>query len=113
MVGEVVQELLGHHQHGIEEFLHLGVPDLGVGEYLPDEVYGPLDLKVVSQVLPFNDQGDAYHVVAGHDVEDVEAAAFVHQHLGEALLVDDGVDGEWVTSRSGDMGGMVPLIERD
>ena len=45
--------------------MHLGVPDLGVGEYLPDEVYRPLDLKVVSRFLPFDDQGGAYHVVAG------------------------------------------------
>ena len=55
MVDEVVQELSGHHQHSIEEFLHLGVPDLGVGGYLPDEVYGSLDLKVVSRLFPFDD----------------------------------------------------------
>ena len=48
MVSELVQELPGHHQHDVQEFLHLGVPDLGVGEYFPDEVYGSLDLKVVS-----------------------------------------------------------------
>ena len=54
----------------MQEFLHLGVSDLGVGEYLPDEVYGLLDLKVVSWFLPFDDQGGAYHMVAGHDVEE-------------------------------------------
>ena len=68
MVGKVVQELLGHHQHGIEEFLHLGVLDLRVGEYLLDEVYGPLDLKVVSRFLPFDDQGGAHHMVARRDI---------------------------------------------
>ena len=47
------------------------------------------------------------------DVEDVEATASVHQHLGEALLADDGVDDERVASWSGDVGGMVPLIEGD
>ena len=41
--------------------------------------------------------GDA-HGVEGVDVEDVEAAASVHQHLGEALLADDGVDNERVAS---------------
>ena len=50
--------------------MHQTVPNLGVGEYLPDEVYGPLDLKVVSRLLPFDDQGDAYHMVAGRDVEE-------------------------------------------
>ena len=50
--------------------MHLGVLDLRVGEYLPDEVYGSLDLKVVSQVLPFDDQGGAHHMVARYDVEE-------------------------------------------
>ena len=70
MVSEVVQELSGRHQHDVQEFLHLGVSDLGVGEYLPDEVYRSLDLKVVSWLLPFDDQGSAHHVVACHDVEE-------------------------------------------
>ena len=35
--------------------------------------------------------GDA-HGIKGVDVEDVEAAASVHQHLVEALLADDGVN---------------------
>ena len=43
--------------------MHLGVPNLRVGEYLPNEVYGPLDLKVVSRFLPFDDHGGAYHMV--------------------------------------------------
>ena len=56
--------------------------------------------------------GDAYGV-EGVNVENVEATASVHQHLGEALLVDDGVDDEWVVTRSGDMGRMVSLIKTD
>ena len=56
--------------------------------------------------------GDA-HGVEGVDVEDVEATASVHQHLSEALLVDDGVDDERVAPRSGDVGWMVPLIKSD
>jgi len=32
------------------------------------------------------------HGIEGVDVEDVEATASVHQHLGEALLADDGID---------------------
>ena len=56
--------------------------------------------------------GDA-HGVEGVDVENVEAVASVHQHLSEALLVDDGVDNEQVATQSGDMGWMVPLIKSD
>ena len=56
--------------------------------------------------------GDA-HGVEGVDVEDVEAATSVHQHLSEALLANNGVDDERVASWSGDVGGMVPLIEGD
>ena len=40
-----------------------------------------------------------------------KAAASVHQHLGEALLANDGVDDERVASRSGDVGGMVPRLK--
>ena len=43
---------------------------MGVGEYLLDEVYGSLDLKVVSRLLPFDGQGDAHHMVARCDVEE-------------------------------------------
>ena len=53
------------------------------------------------------------HGIEGVDVEDVEATASVHQHLGEALLADDGVNDERVASLSHDVGGMVPLIEGD
>ena len=56
--------------------------------------------------------GDA-HGVEGVDIEDVEAAASVHQHLGEALLADDGVNDEQVASQSRDMRGVVSLIEGD
>ena len=56
--------------------------------------------------------GDA-HGIEGVDVEDVEAAASVYQHLGEVLLMDDGVDDEWVASQSSDVGWMVPLIKSD
>ena len=70
MVSEVVQELPGRHQHGVYEFLHLGVPDLGVDEYLLDKVYGSLDLKVVSRLLSFDDLGSAYHMVACRGIEE-------------------------------------------
>ena len=56
--------------------MHLGVPDLGVGEYFTDEVYGPLDLKVVSRLLPFDDQGSAHHMVACRDIEEEGFSTF-------------------------------------
>ena len=56
--------------------------------------------------------GDA-HGIKGVDVENVDAAASIHQHLGEALLVDNGVDDERVAAQSGDMGWMVPLIKSE
>ena len=56
--------------------------------------------------------GDA-HGIEGVDVEDVEAAASIHQHLGEVLLADNGVNDERVATWSGDVGGMVPLVKGD
>ena len=41
--------------------------------------------------------GDA-HGVEGVDVENVEATTSVHQHLGETLLADNGVDDERVAT---------------
>ena len=51
--------------------------------------------------------------IEGVDVENVEATTSVHQHLGEALLVDDGVDNKRVETRSDDVGRMVSLIKSD
>ena len=53
------------------------------------------------------------HGFQGVDVEDVEAAAPVHQHLGQAHVADDGVDDERVAPKSRDAGRMVILIEND
>ena len=52
--------------------------------------------------------GDA-HGVEGVNVEDVEAAASIHQHLGEALLADDGVNDEQVASL---MGTGIPIFRQ-
>jgi len=41
------------------------------------------------------------HGIEGVDVEDIETAASVHQHLGEALLADDGVEGSDPVERCG------------
>ena len=39
-------------------------------------------------------QSEDAHGVEGVDIEDVEAATSVHQHLGEVLLADDGINDE-------------------
>jgi len=53
------------------------------------------------------------HGIEVVDVEDVEAIASVHQHLGEVLLANNGFDDEWVGTWSGNVGRMVPLIKGD
>ena len=53
------------------------------------------------------------HGVEGVDVEDVEVAASIHQHLSEALLADNGVNDEWVATWPSDVGRMVSLIKSD
>ena len=50
--------------------MHLGVPDLGVGKYFSDEVYGSLYLELVSGFLPPDDQGGTHHMVTYRDVEE-------------------------------------------
>jgi hypothetical protein len=49
----------------------------------------------------------------GLDVDDVEAAASVHEDLGEPDVADDGVDNERVFPRARHMVGVVGLVEGD
>ena len=53
------------------------------------------------------------HELQGVGVHDVEAAASVHEHLGEASVADDGVDNERVTSRMRDVVGVVLAAKGD
>jgi len=46
-------------------------------------------------------------------VKDVEAAASVHQHLGETGLGDDGVDDQWIAPGIGDPIQVILSVERD
>ena len=39
------------------------------------------------------------HGIEHFSVHDVEAAASIHQHLGEPLYADDGVDQDRISSR--------------
>src|SRR6185503_18963685 len=49
----------------------------------------------------------------GGGVHDVEAAASVHEHLGEAGVADDGVDNERIPSRIRDVVGVVLAAKGD
>ena len=46
-------------------------------------------------------------------VHDVEAAASVHEHLGEAGVADDGIDNERIPSRMRDVVGVVLAAKGD
>jgi hypothetical protein len=49
----------------------------------------------------------------GMGINDVETAASVHEHLGEACVGDDGINDEWVDSRIGDVVWVVITVESD
>ena len=51
--------------------------------------------------------------VEGLEVDDVQAAAAIHQHLRESGVDDDRVDDEWVDARGDYLVGMVVSIEGD
>jgi hypothetical protein len=51
--------------------------------------------------------------VMGLGINDVETAASVYEHLGEACVGDDGIDNEWVDSRIGDVVWVVITVESD
>ena len=53
------------------------------------------------------------HELQGVGVHDVETAAFVHEHLGEASVADDGIDNERIPSRMRDVVGVVLAAKGD
>ena len=66
---EVVAQLPWRDEYRVEEFLHLGVAQLGLAEYLTDEVDGSLYLVNVTWLVSFDDQGGADHISGCRDVE--------------------------------------------
>jgi hypothetical protein len=46
-------------------------------------------------------------------VEDVEAAASVHQHLGEPRVADDWIDNQWVLAWAGNVVWVILSAEGD
>ena len=53
------------------------------------------------------------HELQGVCVHDVEAAASVHEHLGESSVADDRIHNEWVLPRVWDVVGVVLAAEGD
>jgi hypothetical protein len=49
----------------------------------------------------------------GLGVDDVEAAASVHEDLGKPDVADDGIDNQWVLPRARHAVGVVALVEGD
>jgi hypothetical protein len=65
---KVMQQLSLGNQHYLDQFLNLQVAYLGVGEDLAHEVYGPLDLKGVPEIVPLHNECRADHLHGGGDV---------------------------------------------
>jgi hypothetical protein len=61
-----------------------------------------------SEVCPHDSQK-----VEGLGVNDVETAATVHEHLGEACVGDNGINDECVDSRIGDVVWVVITVKSD
>ena len=53
------------------------------------------------------------HTIEGARIEDVEAIASIHQHLGEACGAHDWADHKWVASYMRNTIKVVSLIEGD
>jgi len=51
--------------------------------------------------------------VEGLEIDDVQAAAAIHQYLRESSVDDDGVDDEWVDAGGDYFVGVVVSIEGD
>jgi hypothetical protein len=51
--------------------------------------------------------------IEGLGIDDVKAAAAIHEHLGEACVSDNGIDNKWVDPRIGDIVWVVITVESD
>jgi hypothetical protein len=53
------------------------------------------------------------HGIKGFSIHDVEAAASIHQYLGESCVADDGVNNKRISAWLRDMIQMVIMVESD
>jgi hypothetical protein len=63
---------------------------------------------------PTSDLGPSNpHEIQGVSIDDVEAAASIHEHLGESGVADDGVDDKRVLPRVRDVVRVIISVEGD
>jgi hypothetical protein len=51
--------------------------------------------------------------VEGLGIDDIQAAATIHEHLGEACVGDNGIDNKWVDPRIRDIVWVIIMVESD
>ena len=61
---EVMFQLLGCYQYGIDQFLNLWVPSLGFIEYLTDEIDWSLYLVGVARLIALDHHGSGDHPIS-------------------------------------------------
>jgi hypothetical protein len=66
---EVVSQLSPCQDHRVQQLLNLWVADLGLGQYLTDEVDWPLDRQCMPLFLSLNHDRGANHLSGGDDVD--------------------------------------------
>ena len=66
---EVVFQLLGCNQYGVDQFLNLWVPGLGFIEYLTNEIDWSLYLLDVAGLVAFDHHGSGDHSVSCRNVK--------------------------------------------
>jgi hypothetical protein len=66
---EVVSQLPPCQDHCVQQLLNLWVADLGLGQYLTDEVDWPLDGQCMSLFSSLNHDRGANHLSGGGDVD--------------------------------------------
>jgi hypothetical protein len=89
MLLEVVSQLPPRQDHRVQQLLNLGVADLGLGQYLADEVDWPLDGQCVPFFSSLNHDRGANHL-SGHGDVDQEGFSSSGRHqdgrVGEERL---------------------------
>jgi hypothetical protein len=66
---EVVSQLPPRQNHCVQQLLNLWVADLGLGQYLTDEVDRPLDGQCMPLFSSLNHDRDADHLSGSGDVD--------------------------------------------
>jgi hypothetical protein len=67
---EVVFQLLGCNQDGVDQLLNLRVPGFGLVEYLANEVNRVLDFVNVAKFLMLDHDDCRDHAISGRNIEE-------------------------------------------